>query len=54
MEEFKNLCAGLTGAPEIIATIKGMNFQDAKGSNHVGVDCLQPMADDIQKLNKAE
>lgn len=54
MEEFKNLCAGLTGAPEIIEKIKGLNFRDEKGSDHVDANCFQPMADDIQKLNNKQ
>lgn len=54
MEEFKNLCAGLKGAPEIIAKINGMNFQNEKGSDYVGADCLQPMAQNIEYINKKE
>lgn len=51
MEEFRKFCAGITGSQEIITKIENLSFTDAAAKAYSGVNCLQAMAGDIEKLN---
>lgn len=54
MEEFKNFCASMAGAPDVITKINDIFFQAKSKDEYNGADCFQPMADNIQELNSHE
>lgn len=51
MEEFKNFCASLKDAPNIVEKIDILTYTSAQEIDYTGADCLQHIADDVAKLN---
>lgn len=51
METFMKLMQSMK---EESSKISKLAFKDEKSSEYAGIDCLQPMADNIQVLNKKE